>query len=83
MEKEGQLKKVNVNPEIIKHGVKKVKVQMTSNFTNMLTVLFIGLKLTHHIDWSWIWVCSPIVIFAVFQYFVGIIKTIEQEKNTE
>lgn len=26
---------------------------------NLLTVLFVGLKLTHHIDWSWWWVLSP------------------------
>lgn len=31
-------------------------------FTGLLTVLFIGLKLTHVIDWSWWWVLSPIWI---------------------
>jgi hypothetical protein len=35
-------------------------------FLGMLAVLFIGLKLTDHIDWSWWWVLSPIWIpFAV------------------
>lgn len=35
-------------------------------FVGMLTVLFIGLKLTNYIDWSWWWVLSPIWIsFAV------------------
>lgn len=29
-------------------------------FSGLLTVLFIGLKLTGHIDWSWWWVLSPI-----------------------
>lgn len=33
-------------------------------FTGLLTVLFIGLKLTHYIDWSWWWVLSPIWISA-------------------
>jgi hypothetical protein len=28
----------------------------------MLTVLFVGLKLTHYIDWSWWWVLSPTLI---------------------
>jgi hypothetical protein len=28
-------------------------------FFGMLTVLFIGLKLTGHIDWSWVWVLAP------------------------
>ena len=31
-------------------------------FTGLLAVLFIGLKLTDHIDWSWLWVLSPIWI---------------------
>jgi len=25
----------------------------------MLTILFIGLKLSGEIDWSWVWVLSP------------------------
>ena len=45
----------------------------TSNgigFVGLLTILFIGLKLTHYIDWSWWWVLSPIwistgVVFAI------------------
>lgn len=44
-------------------------------FGGLLCILFIGLKLTNHIDWSWVWVLSPIwmplglvvgVLFAVF-----------------
>jgi len=35
-------------------------------FCMLLTILFIGLKLTGHIIWSWIWVLSPIwVPFAM------------------
>jgi len=30
------------------------------SFLGMLTILFIGLKLTGHIDWSWWWVLCPI-----------------------
>ena len=29
----------------------------------LLTILFIGLKLSGHIDWSWIWVVAPLWIF--------------------
>ncbi len=32
------------------------------NFTGLLTILFIGLKLTNQISWSWWWVLSPIWI---------------------
>jgi len=31
-------------------------------FTGLLTILFIGLKLTGNINWSWWWVLSPIWI---------------------
>lgn len=30
--------------------------------SGMLTVLFVGLKLTHYIDWSWWWVLSPTLV---------------------
>ena len=29
-------------------------------FCGLLTVLFIGLKLTAYIAWSWLWVLSPL-----------------------
>lgn len=31
-------------------------------FLEYLTILFIGLKLTNLIDWSWWWVLSPIMV---------------------
>ena len=31
-------------------------------FTGALTIAFIVLKLTHLIEWSWLWVLSPIWI---------------------
>ncbi len=31
-------------------------------FTGLLTILFIALKLTGVINWSWIWILSPIWI---------------------
>ena len=35
------------------------------SFTGALTVLFVGLKLTHVISWPWLWVLSPIWISAL------------------
>lgn len=36
-------------------------------FASLLAVLFIGLKLTGYVDWSWFWVLSPLWIsFALF-----------------
>jgi hypothetical protein len=34
-------------------------------FPGALTVLFIGLKLTGFIAWSWLWVLSPLWIMFV------------------
>ena len=31
-------------------------------FLGLLTLLFIGLKLTGYINWSWIWVLAPLWI---------------------
>jgi len=35
-------------------------------FTGLLTILFIGLKLTGYIAWSWWWVFSPLWIQFLF-----------------
>lgn len=35
-------------------------------FAGGLTLLFVGLKLTHVIDWSWWWVTAPLWISAAF-----------------
>ena len=33
---------------------------MKIEFLGLLTLVFIVLKLTHYIDWSWLWVLSPL-----------------------
>ena len=38
-----------------------------TDFYSLLLLLFIGLKLTGHIDWSWVWVLSPFWIRAAFK----------------
>lgn len=35
-------------------------------FVYLLTLLFIGLKLTGHITWSWFWVLSPLILMFGF-----------------
>lgn len=39
-------------------------------FPGLLTVLFIGLKLTGHITWSWIWILSPMWISALIAFAI-------------
>jgi hypothetical protein len=49
-------------------------VEVTYNgigFSGLLTILFIGLKLTGQIDWDWLWVLSP--IWLPFTVVLGII----------
>jgi len=41
-----------------------------------LTLLFIGLKLTGHITWSWLWVLSPVWIMTSILLIVGIIEEV-------
>lgn len=43
-------------------------------FTGLLTILFIALKLTHVISWSWIWVLSPLWITTAL--VLGVLGTI-------
>jgi uncharacterized protein (DUF983 family) len=52
-------------------------------FPGLLTVLFVGLKLTGHITWSWWWVLSPmwitILIALAFLAFAFIILLLQQK----
>ena len=43
------------------------------SFTGALTILFIGLKLTNVITWSWWWVLSPIWISLSIALFILLI----------
>lgn len=45
-------------------------------FTGLLTVLFVGLKLTNVIAWSWWWVLSPIWISFLLLIIMIIILSI-------
>ena len=43
------------------------------SFVGLLTILFIALKLTNFIDWSWWWVLSPMWITALIFVFAVIV----------
>jgi uncharacterized protein (DUF983 family) len=45
-------------------------------FTGLLTILFIGLKLTGYIDWSWWWVLSPIWISFLLAFVITLVAVI-------
>ncbi|MWB92958.1 hypothetical protein GON26_01160 [Flavobacterium sp. GA093] len=40
------------------------------------TIIFISLKLTNTIDWSWYWVFSPILSVIALLIFLGIVAYI-------
>jgi hypothetical protein len=42
-------------------------------FVGLLTIVFITLKLTGYIDWSWWWVLSPIWISLGILLFLGVV----------
>lgn len=44
------------------------------SFVSLLTILFIGLKLTGYITWTWWWVLSP--LWIPFLVVVGILAII-------
>lgn len=58
---------------------RETNIKFSGLLPTLLTVLFVGLKLTNHIDWSWWWVLSPlwigfaigvvVLIIVLFLYF--------------
>lgn len=54
-----------------------VKVtQKSIGFTGLLCLIFIALKLTKVISWSWLWVLSPLWISAAITIILIIIHVI-------
>jgi len=49
-------KKINNIPPIYNFG----GVHIGSGFLGLLTLIFITLKLTNFINWSWFWILSPL-----------------------
>lgn len=55
--------------------IEGINIKFSGLLTTLLTVLFVGLKLTNYIDWSWWWVLAPLwapfallilILFVVF-----------------
>lgn len=63
---------------------------MKIGFLGLLTLVFIVLKLTHYIDWSWLWVLSPLwlgwlsltaILFVLTLIGIGKIKMKAKNKS--
>ena len=50
-------------------------------FCGLLTIAFIVLKLTKHIDWSWWWVISPLLISTAIGLILAIVFIWIEEKK--
>jgi hypothetical protein len=50
-------------------------------FEHYLTLLFIGLKLSHQIDWSWWWVFSPMICLVILWVLTFILSVIVKTKE--
>ena len=61
------------------------KVQGSFPFLSILCLIFITLKLTGYIAWSWLWVLAPIwipiSIILVVLVIVGMLYVAENNKN--
>jgi hypothetical protein len=52
-------------------------------FFGLLTIVFITLKLTNYIDWSWWWVLSPLWIpFAIIVLVILLLVIFTNERLT-
>ena len=59
----------------------KYKCSVNTEFFELLTIAFIVLKLCNVIEWSWIWVLSPIwipcVVVIIMWLVIGIVTSLK------
>lgn len=48
-----------------------------------LLIMFIYLKLSHVIEWPWVWVLSPFWIYLIVLVIYSLIKAIIHEKRNK
>ena len=60
-----------------KNQIKEIKMKSNGmSFTTILFLVFLVLKLTNTIDWSWWWVTSPLWIGVVIWVIISLILII-------
>lgn len=68
-----------------KDGNHKIVIKLSGSFNTLLQIIFIVLKLCKVINWSWLWVLSPLwisTILAIVCFIISvIIITIRIKKN--
>jgi fatty acid desaturase len=67
--------------------MKSANANSAGSFSTLLSLLFIALKLTGHITWSWWWVLSPIwipIVVTVLLFGVWVVAVyIKKKKQTK
>lgn len=49
------------------------KISLEGAWVLLFTLLFVTLKLTHQVEWSWLWVLSPLWIPIAFVLIIAIL----------
>jgi hypothetical protein len=62
-------------------AVAKKRARRGPGFSSLLGLLFIGLKLTGHIDWSWWWVLAPLWIPGSFLTVLVVVLVIAKQRT--
>lgn len=63
------------------HFQNNISETLDFSFLNIITVIFIILKLTGTIDWSWIWVLSPLWINLILCGIITVVALIFVKNN--
>lgn len=53
-----------------------MRINLDLTVPTILLIIFVTLKLTHIITWSWLWVLSPIWIYAILLLILFVIAVI-------
>lgn len=53
-----------------------MEIKLDFTVPTVLLIIFVTLKLTHIITWSWLWVLSPIWIYAILLLILFVIAVI-------
>jgi hypothetical protein len=69
-------------------NVQTEKVQVTVNlvpggYPMLVFFIFLVLKLTDHITWSWLWVTSPLWLVVVFSFFTATVLVLKKSKQDD
>ena len=64
----------------VERYLKALRVGRSPGFLSILGLLFVTLKLTGQIDWSWLWVLTPFLIKGSFMllFVVGIVFALKK-----